>query len=273
VDFLKKDIIPLVKKYGVYFDIHNSACSAASNPYDIRNYLKSIGNKLASKVHFHGNQAISAGGWDPLLPQKTNFWSSVNGNSLEVDFPKCKEFESKGCVKMFQDEEVGICFDDKKNQYAMLGCMEIKRNSSQSSINNKYGASKKTTSTRQEWTRFSLDLQVVVKENESYERTLLGLEMNTDHDFEVDENDKDEIEEARKNILSVLNLERGKPSPKIIIKSELVQRPSMGSVIDHSGAIESKVYFGENSAEKAEDYRTKILSDLRYYLIDLAAQY
>lgn len=149
VEFLEERVRPSIIKYGVYFDIHNSACLATENPYKIRDYLKKIG-KDAELMHFYGNQAISTGGWDPLLPGKNNFWASVNGASLEVKFPNCKEYQFKECLGMFQKGETGICFDKKSNKYVTLECKENTRKVNRQAVNGRSGMTS-VTQTRNEW--------------------------------------------------------------------------------------------------------------------------
>ena len=121
VDFLHDKIMPSIIKYNVHFDIHNTACLSTDNPYDILNYLKSIG-KYAANINFKGNQAVSLGIWDSVLPGKNNFWANIDGGDLNVTYPNCTEYENKTCAGMFQDNEKGICYDDTNNKYTFLRC-------------------------------------------------------------------------------------------------------------------------------------------------------
>lgn len=148
--FLKEQIVPVIKKRDIYFDIHNSACLAVDDPYIVRDYFKKIG-KAAKSIHFYGNQVVSTGGWDPILPGKNNFWASINGASLKVEFPDCKEFELKECMKTFQAYADAVCFDSKANKYVVLECTENSRIVTKTSSNLRGSSTRKVTQTRFEW--------------------------------------------------------------------------------------------------------------------------
>jgi hypothetical protein len=116
----------MLRRSDVSVDIDNSACLATNNPYHIRNYLRTLG-PLAARIKFRGNQAISTGLWDSALPGKHNFWAKISGDSLEVDFPSCEEFENSGCLGLVQREGRGICHDERSNQHVTLHCQQVRR--------------------------------------------------------------------------------------------------------------------------------------------------
>lgn len=159
-EFIASDVVPSIKKYGVSFDIHNTACLGTDNPYIIRKYLKSLDREIASKIHFNGNQAISTGGWDPALPGKNNFWATINGESLEVGFPKCREFENIQCFGRFQSGGTGICLDHLKKEHAVLKCSENTRKVKTSTSNGRSTIYKNQT--RHEWVRQKIEIKTGV---------------------------------------------------------------------------------------------------------------
>jgi hypothetical protein len=154
-EFIREKVLPSVKKYKVYFDIHNSACSSMDNPYQVKSFFKKLGPD-ARYIHMYGYQAISTGGWDPILPGKNNFWSAVNGNSLEVKFPNCKEYEQKQCMGMFQNDEEGVCYNEKDKKFVTLKCLERTRKVTMQNPNGR-GVTQ-LNQTRFEWVKYSPEL-------------------------------------------------------------------------------------------------------------------
>ncbi len=121
VDFLRRSVVPAMRNNDVSVEIDNTACLATDNPYIISNYLRSLG-PIGARIKFRGNQAISTGLWDRTLPGKHNFWALISGDTLEVDFPKCSEFENRGCLGMVQREGRGICHDEASGDHVTLRC-------------------------------------------------------------------------------------------------------------------------------------------------------
>jgi len=126
VQFLDYTIAPLIRKHDVSVTIDNTACLATDNPFVIVNYLKSLPD-VAGRIEFKGNQAISTGLWDKALSGKNNFWAKISGEKLDVTFPGCRDFESKGCMGAFQSNETGVCFDEKSEKHVFLRCEEGER--------------------------------------------------------------------------------------------------------------------------------------------------
>ncbi len=119
--FLQGTIVPLIQKYDVKIEIDNTACLATDNAYKIVNYLKTL-NGEAEKITFRGNQAVSTGIWDKGLSGKNNFWALIKGDSLEVTFPACKEFENRGCMGSVQGGGTGVCQDEEAGSHVFLRC-------------------------------------------------------------------------------------------------------------------------------------------------------
>jgi len=155
VGFLKDQIVPVIEKHNVAFEIDNSACSATDNPYIVSEYLKKLDTHVSSKIKFKGNQVISTGGWDPLLPGKNNLWSKIDGNTLDVEFPLCKQFEESACWDIFQEGATGLCYDHKAEKFEYLECKENTRQVRRTTQNpNGKGTRTRTVDqTRYEWTR------------------------------------------------------------------------------------------------------------------------
>jgi hypothetical protein len=199
-EFLQEKVLPSVKKFKVYFDIHNSACSSMEDPYQVRTFLEKLG-PLARYIHMYGYQAISTGGWDPVLPGKNNFWSAVNGNTLEVRFPNCKEYEKKQCMGMFQDEEEGVCFDEKDKKYVNLKCLKVTKKVTRLNPNGK--GTMNVNQTRFEWLKRSPELFYEGKPDKKRRVVIFGINEAEDpsskHDIviELDENQEIPSEEIR----------------------------------------------------------------------------
>lgn len=120
VGFLKRDIVPVIQKYGIKVKVDNTACLATDNPYTILNFLNRIPE--GQKINFSGNQAISTGMWDPFTPGKNNFWAKIDGAKSKVTFPDCDEFEDRKCYGMFQRNEKGVCLDKSTGEHVVLRC-------------------------------------------------------------------------------------------------------------------------------------------------------
>ncbi len=126
VDFLRRSIVPAMRNNDVSVEIDNTACLATDNPFIIANYLRFLG-PIGTRIKFRGNQAISTGLWDRTLPGKHNFWATISGETLEVDFPTCAEFENRGCLGVVQREGRGICRDENSGEHVTLRC-QFERN-------------------------------------------------------------------------------------------------------------------------------------------------
>lgn len=129
VEFLNEQVVPAIKEHKVSFNIDNTACLATNNPFVIKNYLSELDKEIASNIFFRGNQVVSTGGWDSFLPQKTNLWSTISGETQEVTFPSCQSFAGRACIGAFQEKAHGICFDREKNRHQFLVCLGKKADS------------------------------------------------------------------------------------------------------------------------------------------------
>jgi hypothetical protein len=166
----------------------------------VRTFLEKLG-PLARYIHMYGYQAISTGGWDPVLPGKNNFWSAVNGNTLEVRFPNCKEYEKKQGMGMFQDEEEGVCFDDKDKKYVNLKCLKVTKKVTRLNPNGR--GTMNVNQTRFEWLKRSPELFYEGKPDKKRRVVIFGINEAEDpsskHDIviELDENQEIPSEEIR----------------------------------------------------------------------------
>jgi hypothetical protein len=243
VDFLRDKVIPVAKKRDIYFDIHNSACSSMENPYEIQKYLKSIGED-ARHIHFLGNQVISTGGWDPLLPGKNNFWASINGSSLNIEFPNCKEFEKKQCMKMFQNDEQSICFNQNENKFVFLRCQEVKRKVTSPNPNGK-GGSVQSTQTQNEWTRYIPELFFEQSKSIFVNKITIGIADSDiwDKNINIDE-DENAPAEINKGIekLAELITNVDKTQPEILVKSINTEEINFGNFVKEKRKVMGRDY-------------------------------
>lgn len=265
VRFIKDQILPSIKKYEVTFDIHNSACLSTDNPYEIRNYFESLGSD-ADKIQFYGYQAISTGGWDPLLPGKNNFWARIKGDSLEVEFPNCKEYEFEQCMGMYQNGEKGICYDSKNEEYTFLKCQKNSRQvmRSEPSGKGREPVTKEITQTRYEWIKAKPDL--TYRTTFDRRKVVIGLDDRDDFDREYTLWPEYTVEKEIQQILEMRS--NGRNNSKYIVKSDITKY--ITEVTDSSGLIwRSKKFSSENDALK---YVERINEDVRNILIDEASE-
>jgi hypothetical protein len=306
-EFIEEKVLPSVKKYKVHFDIHNSACSAMSDPYDIRSFFKKLGSD-ARYIHMYGYQAISTGGWDPVLPGKNNFWSSVNGNSLEVQFPNCKEFEHKQCLGMFQNKEEGVCYDDKKDKFVTMTCLENTRKVTRQSANGR--GTRKVNQTRFEWVQQARELFYESKPDTMARVVFFGLpgnetnssplhqariELGVDEEIPSEEiryanvqikrsvlisriQDLDDAEYQRQydeiaNMNSEQILEKGKDIEVVIIRDEVITIPGMQAVYEKYEILGRPYPLYRavvKSRQEGEDYIKRVNQDARYKFSDFS---
>ncbi len=301
-EFIEEKVLPSVKKYKVYFDIHNSACSAMNDPYDVRTFLKGLG-KDARYIHMYGYQAISTGGWDPILPGKNNFWSAVNGNSLEVQFPNCKEFEKKQCMGMFQSKEEGVCYDQKDEKFVTLKCIETTRKVYRQNANGR-GMSQ-VNQTRFEWVKQLPELfyeakpdtltRVVVfdldTEESSMHEVRIELEANQEIPSEeiryaniqikkrvmisrIQDLNDEEYERQYEDIHNMSNeeiLKKGKDIDVVIKQDEVIRIPGIQAVFEKYEILGRPYPLMKKiviNRKEGEDYIKRVNQDARYKFSD-----
>lgn len=129
IGYLDERLVPLatVHKAKVHFD--NTACSGASDPISVRNYLNELPESLRSKISVKANQIVSVGEWDGILSpfMKANVEITMCEKGLEV--PACKSFRNKGCsISLNHKDEIG-CIDNRTGgQFRVLKCIRKNRN-------------------------------------------------------------------------------------------------------------------------------------------------
>jgi hypothetical protein len=296
--FIEEKVLPSVKKFGVYFDIHNSACSSMDNPYVVKSFFKKLGSD-ARYIHMYGYQAISTGGWDPILPGKNNFWSAVNGNSLEVQFPNCKEYEQKQCMGMFQSEEQGVCYNEKDKKFVALKCLEMTRKVIRQTPNGR--GVNQVNQKRFEWVKHSPELFYEAKPDTITRVVVFGLKKSDAHSssihdvtIELDANEEIPAEEMRTANLMVkkrilmsriqdLNeeeyirlyqelsddeiLEKGKNLEVVIKKDEVINIPGTKAVYEKDGVYGLQFLMPKKivkDRQEGEDYIRRVNQDARY---------
>ena len=302
-EFIEEKLLPSIKKYKVFFDIHNSACLSMEQPYTIRSYLKGLGSN-ARYIHMYGYQAISTGGWDPVLPGKHNFWSAVNGNSLEVQFPNCKEFELNECWGRFQKNGKGICFDEKNNKYVRLACVKNTRKVTRQNPDGR--GSRKVNQTRFEWINVKPQFYYEAKPDRVIREIVLGNTKNSSegryqHIFDINEGEdipESEIhyaklkfkrselisgletlndEEFEREYDKIMNMsdnelmEKSKDIGVVVIQDNLVTIPGIrGVYAKDTFNVYSDAWpiSSGRSQKEAEDYIQRLNQDFRYILRD-----
>ena len=298
--FIEEKVLPSVKKFGVYFDIHNSACSSMDNPYVVKSFFKKLGSD-ARYIHMYGYQAISTGGWDPILPGKNNFWSAVNGNSLEVQFPNCKEYEQKQCMGMFQSEEKGVCYNEKDKKFVALKCLETTRKVIRQNPNGR--GVNQVNQKRFEWVKHSPELFYAARPDTITRVVVFGLKKADAHSssihdvtIELDANEEIPAEEMRtanvmvkKRILmshiqnlneeeyvrryeelEILSddeiLEKGKNLEVVIKKDEVINIPGTKAVYEKDGVYSLQFLMPKKivkDRQEGEDYIRRVNQDAR----------
>lgn len=145
------------KDLSLYYD--NTACLAMDRPELVQNYLNKISPELGDReIKIKGNQAISTGMWDPILPGKHNFKAYASTETEMVEYPKCKEFVDKSCWKMFQEGETGLCLEEDGTK-SVLKCTadaEVEYTSSKRSAAGKVRKVVKKTKKMTAWKRVPL---------------------------------------------------------------------------------------------------------------------
>lgn len=259
--FLKDKILPSIKKFDTYFSINNTACLSTENPYEILNFLKSIG-KYASHIDFKGNQAVSTGIWDSVMPGKNNFWANINGSSLTVTFPHCKEYENKLCAKMFQKNEQGICYDDRLDQHVFLKCKEtIRKTMVANNPGSRAGGYSEVSRKVHEWKRLMPEMSY--KGADGYPRLItMGVEESDEHDFSLFLFKDDQ--RIHKIVAEKIKKAEEKIKRKLVLKKE-----DTSYVIDKNDLLLAHV----KDESEANLYMNKINEDVRNSLIFRARQY
>lgn len=250
-NFLKSQVVPVIQEHNVSFDIDNTACLATNNPFVIKNYLAKLDNNISSNIQIRGNQVVSTGGWDSILPQKTNLWSSINGESLEVIFPLCKNFVGKACLGAFQQNARGICFDQEKNRHQFLMCLGKNDNSK--------------PMTHHEWKPIDLELKIEEKERGS-NTFVIGLSDNNNFDRTIEIYGKptnNDLARYQKD-LEKNGIKKG----KVVIKSELGKSKTY---LVTSTLHEQKIAYNEfQTNDDLKDFVSKTQEDVVNLLIENA---
>lgn len=121
VNYIKK-IMDVINEKQLSLQYENTACRAIDNPQAIKDYLSEIKPGLNGReVSISGNQAISTGMWDPILPGKHNINSTVTTSSDSIAYPSCRKLVDKGCWAMFQEGETGIC-EEEDSSKSIIKC-------------------------------------------------------------------------------------------------------------------------------------------------------
>ena len=132
IEFIDEVLKPtsLENETSIYYE--NSACRVLDEPGVVQKHLEDVAETLGGlSIEIEGNQSISLGEWDSLLPGKTNLGALVGTSYKKYLIPDCEVFEEKGCVssskgkkkKKSNQIQAGQCIDMKERTTRTLLCI------------------------------------------------------------------------------------------------------------------------------------------------------
>jgi hypothetical protein len=127
VDYLTRSILPVMRERNLSAEIDNTACDAMHDPEQVFNLLKSLELPQTKFLTAKGNQAISVGTWDVILPSSDNFVAEVSSKVDHIIFPSCRDYHHYSCLKDIQTHETGRCLDQQQH-LDKLECCPVYRN-------------------------------------------------------------------------------------------------------------------------------------------------
>ncbi len=121
--YLGNSIIPTMQAYDANIYLDNTACQGLQDPWKAEGL--SAFSVLFTKnrtITFKGNQAISIGIWNRILPnQAANFWAVFQLPSGKTILPYCEDFENQGCIGAVQKNQPGDCIE-RDGSFQILYC-------------------------------------------------------------------------------------------------------------------------------------------------------
>ncbi len=126
VDYLNRSILPVMRERKLSAEIDNTACDAMHDPEQVLSFIKKAELPSSKFLTAKGNQAISVGTWDIILPSSDNFVANVSSKVDHVIYPSCRDYHHYSCLKDIQTHETGRCLD-RQNQIDKLECCPVYR--------------------------------------------------------------------------------------------------------------------------------------------------
>ncbi len=190
VEWLRTDILPAASKYEIDLRVDNTACSGGNDPTRLREGTQQLLKEMpVPNLEVRVNQEISSGLWDPYLPGKNNFWIEYSqaNDSGRLEFPKCREFESKSCWGWIQKGGSGYCVEEKegREELRLLACNETEREDYVSKAGGRAGDLELKKRKLYQWERISLSQGAFEIQDEKIYRApelTIGLKNNRYYD-------------------------------------------------------------------------------------------
>jgi len=126
IDYLDNSILPVMRAKSISADVDNTACDAMHDPERVFDYLKTQSFAPDQFLKARGNQAISIGTWDVILPSDLNFIAEVSSRVNHVIYPSCGDYEHYACLQQYQLHESGKCVEDDAGDLRQLVCCQVK---------------------------------------------------------------------------------------------------------------------------------------------------
>ena len=125
--YLSDSIEPLLNE-GVSVDIDNTGCLSMDVPEKVASYVQNLHLPEGQELNIKGNQANSIGEWTTLIGSSYNFWAKVSSKNSAIEFPSCDDFEHYACLKKYQLNQGGRCWNESK-QLIQLKCCRVRTES------------------------------------------------------------------------------------------------------------------------------------------------
>jgi hypothetical protein len=127
VEYLKNTIEPLLST-GPSVTVDNTACLSMNVPEKVLSYVQNLRLPESQELNISGNQANSIGEWETVIGSSFNFWAKVSSKNSEIEFPNCDDFEHYSCLKKYQLNHHGRCWNQNK-QLIDLTCCRVRTES------------------------------------------------------------------------------------------------------------------------------------------------
>ena len=118
-----------VIKRQMSFQVDNTACRGMDNTEYLEDRLSSLKFPDNKYVVFRANQVVSVGMCDDLMVGHSNLWAQYDSRTKHTTFPRCVEFEGKGCTDLggIQKGETGLCRESIGQLKELVCCpLEVK---------------------------------------------------------------------------------------------------------------------------------------------------
>jgi hypothetical protein len=126
VNYTKSRVKPLVEKFNVPVLYDNTACSGASNPLLVRNYILSLEDEMQDKIIVKSNENTSVGEWSSILRPFIRSNAEITMCKQGLQIPSCKEFKNKAC-SIYLNEGDTIGCQNKSGKFNVYKCFDKER--------------------------------------------------------------------------------------------------------------------------------------------------